>query len=448
VLPVTTDGSLRREDVRLWDQDHLNLYTVRSQVWRVPENNSLAADEAQTAVFGIRKLEIRGARMLLNGEPIRMGGANRHADHPRFGSIEPPEVVEADMRQMKAANMEFSRIIHYPVAEALLDWADRNGYLIIEEGPNWQLAPEQMDSAAIRAKFQSQTREMIERDWNHPAIVAWSVGNEYLSYTPSGLRWTKDMMDWVRTVDPSHFVTFASCWARSDKFDKPDGEGSYYSDFVCANIYEPDAAARELDLIHSRWPGKPVFISEFGRLADAVASEEDRQEYMRRMVAIFRARPFVFGASVWTIADYRSRWPGGTGTASDGLRHFGVVTFDRQPRGAYRTLASEFSPAVIADARVAVDSSSGGAIVASSVIRVRADFPAYTLRDYTVRYHLLDQAGGTIETKTSVLPVLSPGSRCPVELRFDQPLSRRAVGLRIEVVRPTGFVMTTTSVPM
>ena len=192
-----------------------------------------------------------------------------------------------------------------------------------------------------------------------------------------------------------------------------------------------------------------MFISEFGHLADAVASEEGvQEEYMRRMVAIFRAHPFVCGASVWTIADYRSRFPGGTGTGSDGLRHFGVVTFDRQPRGAYRTLAAEFSPAVIADAHAAVDGSSGGAIDASSVIRVRADFPAYTLRDYTVRYHLLDRAGNTIDSKASALPVLTPGGSCPVKVRFDQPLSRTAVGVRIEVVRPTGFVMTATSVLM
>jgi hypothetical protein len=66
-----------------------------------------------------------------------MGGGNRHADHPRYGSIDPPEVIETDMRQMKRANMDLCRISHYPVSELLPDWADRNGLLIIEEGLNW-----------------------------------------------------------------------------------------------------------------------------------------------------------------------------------------------------------------------------------------------------------------------------------------------------------------------
>lgn len=144
-----------------------------------PAGATSASDE-DSAAFGIRTVEARGGRLLLNGEPVRMAGGNRHADHPHTGSMDPAGTVDADMRQMKLANLEFTRLSHYPVAESILDWADSHGVLILEEGLNWQLTGEQMDSSLIRGKFQAQMREMIERDWNHPSVIGWSVGNEYV----------------------------------------------------------------------------------------------------------------------------------------------------------------------------------------------------------------------------------------------------------------------------
>ena len=235
-VPVTVRVNLAREQVRLWDVDHPVLYTLRTLL-RINDGGA-AADEPEAVLFGIRKLEAKGGRLLLNGEPVRMGGANRHADHPRYGSMDPQDVIETDMRQMKRANMELCRISHYPVSELLLDWADRNGLLIIEEGLNWQLTEAQMDSPEIRSKFQSQMQEMIERDWNHPSVIGWSVGNEYPSETPPGLSWTKDMVEWVRAIDNSRLLTFASNRAGLPKIATPEDEGSRYVDLVCVNLYQ------------------------------------------------------------------------------------------------------------------------------------------------------------------------------------------------------------------
>jgi hypothetical protein len=55
------------------------------------------------------------------------------------------------------------------------EWADRHGMLHIPEAGNWQLAPEQMDDPVIRGKFRQQMREMVERDWNHPSVIAAAV---------------------------------------------------------------------------------------------------------------------------------------------------------------------------------------------------------------------------------------------------------------------------------
>ena len=437
--PVTARVNLPRAQVRLWDVDHPHLYALRTLLWISGGGGGPAADEPDPVAFGIRKLEATRGQLLLNGEPIRMGGGNRHADHPHYGSMDPPEVIETDMRQMKRANMELCRISHYPVSKLLLDWADRNGLLIIEEGLNWQLTETQLDSPEIRSKFQSQMQEMIERDWNHPSVIGWSVGNEYPSETPAGLRWTKDMVEWVRRIDNSRLLTFASDRAGLPKIAKSEDEGSQYVDLVCVNLYQ-DYADR-LDRIHSRWPDKPVMVSEFASSGHVNLSATEYEQYFRDLLDIFRQRPYIVGAAVWTYNDYRSRFPG---TGVQGYRQYGAVTPERQPKSAYDLFAAEFSPAAIRDGRAALDSAVGGGLVISSSIQAREDFPSYPLCDYTVRCQVLEMTGKVLGTQTVALPVLRPGDKYALNATFKLAASARPSLVRIEVVRPTGFVTTTT----
>ncbi|WP_431210122.1 glycoside hydrolase family 2 TIM barrel-domain containing protein [Puia sp. P3] len=170
------DFTVAAKDCRFWDQDHPNMYRVVVQ---------LGADTL-SAAFGIRQMRVQGTKLLLNGEAVRFGGANRPIDYPGFGSMDPPEVIEKDLGLMKSGGMELSRIIHYPVSDEFLDWADRHGLMIIEEAGNWQMTPKQLSDPVMRKKFESQMREMVERDWNHPCVVAWSVGNEFQSQTEEG----------------------------------------------------------------------------------------------------------------------------------------------------------------------------------------------------------------------------------------------------------------------
>ena len=439
-VPVTARVNLPREQVKLWDVDHPHLYTLHTRLWRNGDKSGATTDEPEAVAFGIRKLEARAGQLHLNGEPIRMGGGNRHADHPRFGSMDPPEVIETDLRQMKRANMEFCRISHYPVSELLLDWADRHGALIIEEGVNWQLTEAQMDSPEIRRKFQSQMQEMIERDWNHPSVIGWSVGNEYPSETLSGLSWTKDMVEFVRNIDNTRLLTFASDRAGLPKIASPEAEGSRYVDLVCVNIYQD--YAEKLDRIHALWPDKPVMVSEFAASGHVNLSAGEYEIYFRKMLEVFRGRPYVVGAAVWTYNDYRSRYPK---TETDGYRRYGAVTAERQPKPAYDLLAGEFSPVVIQDGRAARDRANTAVVVSTSIC-ARADFPAYPLRDYAVRCQILDKAGEVLDTQTITLPLLKPGDQHPLNAAFRLASSARPALVRLEVVRPTGFVTTATEV--
>jgi beta-glucuronidase len=382
------------------------------------------------ATFGIRRFEVHGEELHLNGRPVRLGGANRPSDDPKFGLIEPVAVVERDLRLMKTAGMELQRINHHAPPPALLDLADRLGMLIVPEAGNWQLQPSQMDDPAIRADFQQQMRELVERDWNHPSVVAWSVGNEYASDTPAGVRWTKDMAAFVRTLDSSRPITFASYRAFRADLARPEDEGSQFVDFVSINSYAAaDRLGAVLDLVHQRYPGKPIVISEFG-LRNDKASRDERRGYFREGIAAIRQRPFVAGASVWTFQDYRSRFPD---TAPNGYRPWGLVDPDRTPRDAYHIVAMEFAAARIAAAPLFVGK---GRLTVRVTVEARSDFPARAVRGLTLR---MKSSEVTEPLVVRPLPDLTPGQRIESDLDVAEP--PLTATLSIEMVRPDGSVM-------
>jgi beta-glucuronidase len=459
---LTLRTVLPRERVRLWTLDRPVLHVARATLAGAgakrstsaaaapasPAASPAAASDTMASTFGIRRFEVKDTQLLLNGQPIRLGGGNRASDHPRFGLIEPREVVEPDLRLMKAAGMELQRMIHYALPSALLDAADRLGLLIIAEAGNWQLQPAQMDDEAMRADYRNQMREMVERDWNHPSVISWSVGNEYPSDTPSGVRWTKDMAAFVRTLDASRPITFASYRADKPEVKQPEDEGSHYVDFISINLYgKPDAIGERLDVIHGRWPNKPVFISEFGVRADKVKDERDRETWFHETIGQLRTRPYVAGASVWTFNDYRSRFPD---TNVNGYRPWGLIDPDRQPRGAYRVVQEEFASIRLTSASLSPPAGPAGParVIARVDLEARQDFPSRFVTGMTLRLRSATAATTADAVLASTrVPDLSPGQR--ITLALDVPPASAPASAPIharsryvaDIVRPDGSVM-------
>ena len=400
---IMLEGTISGADVRLWNQDGPVLY--RCQV--------VVGSDTVITHFGIRKIEIKGTQLLLNGEPIRMGGCNRPLDYPGFGSLDPKKIIHEDLTLIKNGNMEFSRMSHYPMSSHILDWADQHGLLIIGEAGNWQMTSEQMANPVMREKFQSQMKEMIERDWNHPSVIAWSVGNEYVSNSPEGISWTKDMKVFTNALDATRPVTFASNRVGRDIVRNPGDEASQYVDFISTNIY--GGYLQVVTNIHKSYPDKPVFISEFGIRADQVKSEEERVLHVKNAVEDFRKCDFVIGAAIWTFNDYKSRFPG---SDVNGYRPWGLVTPEREKRDLYYAVQEEFSPATLSMISFEND-------LLKIRITVRNDFPSYTLRGYSIHY-----GNQKIDLKT-----LRPGEHQSLTIRVTESTPE------IALVKPGDFVM-------
>jgi len=325
-------GSIPRDAVQAWDLETPTLYESR-----------VAIDSSKFAIvstFGFRTIEIRDARFLLNGHPIRMAGANRARSHPEYGGIDTDEAVARDMKLMKEAGLVFTRIQHYPPRRNLLDWADQHGMLLVLEVGMWGYISPDQASEELRSQFQQEMGEMIAMARNHPSVVGWSIGNEYESWTPEGLDWTRDMAAFVKNLDSTRPVTFAALGGALRLLEAGEGRGEHafdHVDFISQNYYfQPRQMAQFLDPVHVRWPGKPVMITEFGMRDDRVKNESERTDHFDAMLALVRERPWICGLAIWTFNDYRSRYPG---TGADGYRRWGLVDEHRNPRPLYHHVA-------------------------------------------------------------------------------------------------------------
>ena len=404
--------------VRRWSLDHPTLYTATVTLG----HDGTGGHVVQRHV-GLREIAVRGAQLLLNGEPVHVAGANRARGHPQWAGLEPKALAELDLGLLKGAHLEFARLQHYPISESMLDWADEHGLLIIAEAGNWQFTPAQLSSPDLRKLWRQHMQEMVENLWDRPSVIAWSVGNEYNSWSPEGVAWTRDMAAWVRTLDATRPVTFAALGTELGLKEQTRELRSFnYVDFICSNFYGvPSNLGAGLDRVHALWPEKPVMISECGVRADFAASEAARITHLKEILEQVRSRPFVCGLSYWAFNDYLSRYPG---TTPDGYRAWGLVTADRTPRDLYRAAVNELSPVTLS-LRSPADSSGASTVLVSA----RADFPSSVLRGYLLR---IRSAGGNAQDIP--LPDLAPGQQ------WEKSFEKWLAGSTAEVVRPGGLV--------
>lgn len=128
----TASAQLHLENIKLWHFDDPSLYTVKTWLKDGEQTIHYVEDD-----IGIRKIEIRDCKFYLNGEQLRLTGANRVWDDRVNGQTEPDYLVMRDIDYMKSMGMNCARMSHVPMTKNILDYCDQVGFLLICEGNNW-----------------------------------------------------------------------------------------------------------------------------------------------------------------------------------------------------------------------------------------------------------------------------------------------------------------------
>ncbi|MDO6761247.1 glycoside hydrolase family 2 TIM barrel-domain containing protein [Tamlana sp. 2_MG-2023] len=166
----------------LWDIGIPNLYKAVSQV-KIDDH---VVDEFETE-FGIRTIEFKKEGFYLNGNLVKLNGVCMHHDLGPLGAAVNYRATERQMQIMQDMGANALRTSHNPPSSEMLQVCDRLGIVVIDEAfDEWKLPKVPNGYSKYFDKWaETDLRDMIKRDRNHPSVIMWSIGNEILEQAKS-----------------------------------------------------------------------------------------------------------------------------------------------------------------------------------------------------------------------------------------------------------------------
>jgi len=426
------------DSLRLWHFDHPEVYRVEATLL----DASGAPLDTLSDNYGFRTLELRDRHLYLNGDRVRLTGMTRHEESPFEGLAETRGTMLHDYSEMKELQVTLTRPVHYPQHPFILDFCDRNGILLVPEIPIWHFSEQQFTDPKIIALAKQMMTEMIEQNWNHPAIFGWSVCNESSTNTPGGREYFKTMYELVKRLDPDRYVSYADDRIQSGA--DPKVNAAALADFVMMNEYfgtwhgDPAKLAPALERAGREYPDKMIIISEFGA-AGIFAKDKAEGDALRRKIIsehldTYRKYDFIGGAILWCYQDYRSHRNLRPGETS-GLVEMGVVDENRQRYPSYDLWKAENSPAE-ARVRFLFDGSAPSGFSATVSRRGENTLPSYPLYGYRAVWDVRDDLHNLIAHGARAFGDI--GSPRHIEVPF-KASGARALRLTFKLMRPTGY---------
>lgn len=315
-----TQLKLRIDNCKFWSPESPYLYNLKIQLY---ENQKLADEYIQP--IGIREISIKRNRLLINGKEVYLKGFGKHEDFAVIGKGLFLPLIVKDFELMKWINANSFRTSHYPYSEEIMQYADRKGFLVIDEVPAVSLDFRFVNNNTLE-NHKEHIRRLIERDYNHPSVIMWAVGNEPNLVGDKGYynglakNYWKEIFQYTRDLDSSRPITVPNC-TRAGTND-PVFE---FSDIISLNRYygwyeypgyleeASKILSEEMDLIYKKYK-KPILFTEFGvdtvagyhSLSTQMFTEEYQQKFLETYIKLIRSKKYTIGEHVWNFADFRT----------------------------------------------------------------------------------------------------------------------------------------------
>ncbi|MGL4394493.1 MAG: beta-glucuronidase [Brevinema sp.] len=342
-------GSIKVSNPTLWEPGAGYMYTMRvdfdGDIYEEP--------------FGIRTVEVKEGKFLINNKPFYFKGFGKHEDAHVNGRGLNEVMYLKDFSLMKWINANSFRTSHYPYSEEMMRLADKEGIVVINEcgavgvhmGFGFSLMgsnePKKNTWEHIQTMPQHRQamEELVKRDKNHPSVVMWSLSNESATEEIGAKEYHQKLYDLTRALDPQKrpITIVTHMMSTPDKCQVADivdvlALNRYYGWYVLGGeLDRVDAAlSAEMDAWTKRCPNKPIMFTEYG--ADTVAGMHDTTPVMfteEYQVACLDANhkvldryPHFIGEQIWNFADFAT---------SQGIFRVqgnkkGVFTRDRKPK--------------------------------------------------------------------------------------------------------------------
>lgn len=214
---IHTDGKLTKQfeipDAKLWSVNTPNLYRLRVTFAAEQENgqNKCMETDQEEVIFGIRTLKWDKEKgITINGERVILRGACIHHDNGVLGACCYPDAEARKIRILKENGYNAIRSAHNPCSKALLEACDRQGMLVMDEFVDvWYIHKTEYDYVNYFKEWWKQDlKDMVEKDFNHPSVILYSIGNEVSETAQKkGIHLTKTMTEYLHRLDDSRPVS-------------------------------------------------------------------------------------------------------------------------------------------------------------------------------------------------------------------------------------------------
>ena len=287
------NGMVQNPD--LWSAEIPNLYTLK-----VTASDRKNVVESTSIDFGFRTVEIKNGQLLVNGQPVLIKGANRHEMNADKGYVVSEEDMINDIRIMKELNMNAVRTCHYPNDPRWYALCDKYGLYVVDEGNIESHGMGYGDKTlAKRPDYKAahliRDQRMMRRDFNHPSVIVWSLGNE------AGFGDTfVACYDWLKANDPTRPVQYE----RAEKASQ--------NDIICPMYASPKWCE---DFAKGN-PDRPLIQCEYAHaMGNSMGNFKEYWDLIRKY-------PNYQGGFIWDFVDQALRWPSNEG-GTDHIFAFG-----------------------------------------------------------------------------------------------------------------------------
>ncbi|MBR7100622.1 MAG: DUF4982 domain-containing protein [Clostridia bacterium] len=183
------------DNANLWSIENPFLYTLNVEY----------GEDVRTLKFGMRQVSVSAKNgFLLNGERVILQGACIHSDQGLLGAAAHPFADRRKIELIKNAGYNAIRSAHNPCSKATLDACDELGVLVLDEYTDgWYIHKTRYDYADyIMDWWQQDLKDMVDKDYNHPSVVMYSIGNEVAETSQKrGVEFCAQMCEYLHSLD-------------------------------------------------------------------------------------------------------------------------------------------------------------------------------------------------------------------------------------------------------
>ena len=196
------------DNPKLWSADNPKLYTFETKVYENTEAKELLDEAVDT--FGIRTLAVDAKRgFRVNGKSVNLRGGCIHHDSGLLGAATYEDAQYRQILKMKEAGFNAIRMSHHPMAPAMLRACDEIGMYVMDETFDmWNRLKSNYDYGLyFQEWWEKDVTAMVRKDYNHPSVILYSVGNEIPEIgTDKGAQTCQEISDKIRSLDDTRYT--------------------------------------------------------------------------------------------------------------------------------------------------------------------------------------------------------------------------------------------------